>query len=205
MRILLSSLLALSGCSACVTKVTDLSLPGIPAELDPSIALQGPNGSGGHACPVNGYVITAAHVTYDPHLKGHVNMAWSDGNGGEGFAQPAGNHPALDIVMLVMVGSPVRFLPAGKAQVGDTVYWYEYDFRTRKNALRARRRFASVLRVVAGHYILDGMPVGGASGTCLINNAGEAVGIVVAGWETQDGEGVGSAAKLPEELYAATR
>lgn len=198
-------LLALVGCSGCAQRDFPFpaGLPGIPLDLDPSIALATVEG-GGHACAVGGHVLTARHVMQDRQTRQYVAAAWSDGRGSEGFASVVVGHAALDIALLDLMvtrGDGVVFLSRGEAKVGDRVYWFEYDFRTRPNAMRARRRVAKVLRIVAQHYILDDVPVGGASGSCLINEQGQAVGIVVAGYETtQDGLGVGIVARLPEDL-----
>ena len=199
MRGFIICLFLLSACGQ-VSKEVGKSLPNVPIEIDPTLAIQAANGSGGHACPVNGYVLTASHVLWDGNLRTYVPASWSFGNKSEGSAQVVGGYSHLDLLFLDIYGGEIDFLPAGRAKTGDKVYWFEYDFRTSRNALRARRRFANVLRTVAGHYIFDGMPVGGASGTCLLNSQGEVVGIVVAGWFTDDKLGVGSAVKLPEEL-----
>ena len=191
-------------CSGKVTVDLGQAIGDIPLDKDPSISLQAPNGNAGHACPVNGYVLTASHVLWDRDLKTYVPTAWSDGYGNEGSAVVSGGFTFLDLVSLTTYGGQVHFLPAGRAEVGDRVYWYEYDLRTRHNALRARRRFANILRIVAGHYILDDMPIDGASGTCLLNDKGEAVGDVNAGWDTDDKLGVGVAVKWPEEILAGS-
>jgi len=204
MRFLLASTVLLNACSACATK-QPAELPGIPLEVDPSWAIQTPEGGGGHACPVNGMVLTATHVMTSEDGSRFVGVAWSDGFGGEGFARVLRSHNNLDITELEIVGiagDGVHYLPSGSAKAGEKVFWFEYDFRTRANALRAHRRFAKILRIVAQHYVLDEMPVGGASGTCLINERGEVVGLVVAAWPTDDKLGVGSAVKLPVELTA---
>lgn len=189
-------------CSERITRDPGEALGNLPLDKDPSIALQASTGAAGHACPVNGYVLTASHVLWDADLKIYVPTAWSDGYGNEGSAYVSGGYNFLDLISLTMCpdSKQLDFQPPGKAGVGSRVYWYEYDLRTRENALRARRRFADVLRVVAGHYILDEMPVEGASGSCLLNKEGEVVGIVNAGWDTDDGLGVGVAVKLPEEI-----
>jgi hypothetical protein len=202
----LCAVLALFGfsCSSKVVKDPGEALGSISLDKDPSIALQAPNGAAGHACPVNGYVLTANHVLWDEHYKIHVPAAWSDGYGHEGSAYVNGGFTFLDLITLdVQPPGKLDFLPPGQAMVGDRIYWYEYDLRTRQNALRARRRFANVLRIVAGHYILDDMPVEGASGSCLLNRHGEVVGIINAGWDTDDGLGVGVAVKLPVEIHEA--
>lgn len=187
-------LLGLAGCSACTNKVLPAGLPGIPLEIDPSIAIFTPDGSGGHACPVEGGVVTARHVMWDEFNRRFLGASWSY-QGQRGAAFVVGESQFQDVVVIELSGGTVTYLKMGAPpKAGDRVYWFEYDFRTKKNAYRARRRFGSVLRLVGGHIIIDAEPTVGASGTCLINEKGEAVGIVIAGMETDDGGVVGIAA-----------
>lgn len=200
-KLLMVAMLTLTGCGACANKIPPVAdvLPGIPFELDPSLSVATRTIVLGHACPVNGYVLTASHVVYDEHFRQYLDVSWSDGYHNEGFAAVSAVHSALDISFLSMYegDSPV-YLPAGDATVGDKVFWFEYDFRTQKNAMRARRRFAYIIREVAHYYVLDESPVSGASGTCLINKDGQVVGIINASWETEDGRESGFASRLPD-------
>jgi len=193
MRFLIASALFLNACSACAPRGPAV-LPGIPLEIDPSISIFTPDGGGGHACPVAGGVVTARHVMWDEFNKKFLGASWSY-QGQRGAAFVVGESQFQDVVVIELSGGEVHYLPMGALpEVGDPVYWFEYDFRTKKNAYRARRRTGSVLRLVGGHIIIDSEPVPGASGTCLINAKGEAVGIVVAAIEADDGGVVGIAA-----------
>ena len=189
--------------SACGGKYIPPALGPITLDVDPSIAIQAPNGNAGHACAVfNDYgefFLTASHVVWNEETQSYMPVVWSDGFGQEGYFETDGPFSAVDVALLNPVGEKRPFaLPQGPAgKPGDTVYWFEYDFRTRKNALRARRRFAKILRVVAQHYILDDLAEGGSSGTCLLDAQGEVIGIVVSGWDTADNLGVTAAVKLP--------
>ena len=190
MKLLLVLALSLEACASMAPQ----GLPGIPLDTDPSISIFTPDGGGGHACPVNGGVVTARHVMWDEANRKFIGGSWSY-QGQRGGAVVAAESPYQDVVALELVGGEINYLPMGALpEVGATVYWYEYDFRTKKNIYRARRRFASVLRLVAGHVILDREPTAGASGTCVINEKGEAVGIIVAAMEAEDGGIVGIAA-----------
>jgi hypothetical protein len=147
-------------------------------------------------------VFTARHVMWNAQASRFEGASWSSRDQ-EGGAVVNGVSPISDIVALYLEGGTVTYLPRGEARTGDRVFWFEYDFRTHSNALRARRRFANVLRVVARQYVLDDIPVGGASGSCLINERGEVVGIVTGGWKLDDGSAVGVAPKLPTEDVSA--
>lgn len=191
----------LLGLMACGGYKKPLEIIGVPLELDPSIAIQAPNGNAGHACPVfledgTEMVLTARHVVVDEDGQ-YMDVVWSDGFGQEGYFSVADAFSAVDVVLLTPSMSVPVYLPKGTAKPGDTVFWFEYDFRTQANALRARRRFGKILRIVAQHFILDAMPEGGSSGTCLLNEYGEAVGLITSGWDTEDGKGAGVAVKFP--------
>jgi len=193
MRFLIASALFLNACSACATRAP-ASLPGIPFEIDPSISIFTPDGGGGHACPVAGGVVTARHVMWDEFNRKFLGASWSY-QGQRGTAFVIDESQFQDVVALDLNGGKVNYLPLGTLPaVGDPIYWFEYDFRTQTNAYRARRRVGNVLRLVGGHIIIDSEPVAGASGTCLINAKGEAVGIIVAAIGTEDGGAVGIAA-----------
>lgn len=182
----------------CVGSVVPLDLPGIPATVDPTLALSTPDGGVGHGCTVNGYAITARHVMLDENTGMFQEAAYSQG-GVTGIASINGYWSHLDLVSLAL-NNGGKDLTKGSVKVGDMVFWFEYDFRTRKNLLRARRRFASVLRIVAHQIVLDSVPVAGASGSCLLNKNGEVVGIVNASWATDDQLNGGNAVLLPELL-----
>jgi len=171
-----------------------MALPDIPFEIDPSISIFTPDGGGGHACPIEGGVVTARHVMWDEYNKKFLGASWSY-QGQRGAAFIVDESPYKDIVEIELSGGTVTYLKMGTLpEIDDPVFWFEYDFRTKKNAYRARRRTGNVLRLVGGHIIIDAEPVAGASGTCLINAAGEAIGIIVASIETADGGVVGIAA-----------
>jgi len=199
MRLAVVALLAVFAACSSRSQPLPVELPGIPLDTDPTLAISTADGGIAHACAVDGFIITARHVVVDEAAKRYVrDLAWSDGFGNDGFASVVAVSPAVDLAILVVVGDhQPKYLPSGVVKPGDEVFWFEYDFRTQANALRARRRLATVLRIVAQQIILDSVPVGGASGTCLLNTRGEVVGIVTAGWDTDDDLGAGSAVKLP--------
>lgn len=201
-RLLALAFVALFSACSCSTKgeyFPAIPLPGIPLEVDPSVQIATLDGGVGHGCPVNDILVTNLHIVLTK--KGQLIQAVSISQGGlNGIAFVANTSVAYDLVLLEPM-MPLRHLPGGDiAEPGDVVYWFEYDFRTGENILRARRRVARILRIVAGHYILDSAPVAGASGTCLINNEGEAIGVVNAGFEADNGEGAGVAILIPKDL-----
>jgi len=88
---------------------------------------------------------------------------------------------------------PVRSVTLGP--LTEELIWYEYNYKSTKNAFRATLRRAKLLRVIGEHVIFDKAPREGASGGCLWNTNGEAVGIVI--WAFDQRVGVGLL--FPEE------
>lgn len=62
-------------------------------------------------------------------------------------------------------------------KAGDTIYLSAYDWGSRKSAFSERVITAKVVRVIAGHIVFDPPGVPGSSGSCVLNEAGEVVGI----------------------------
>lgn len=196
----LTALLSLTACS-CSTKeyFPAVPLPGVPLGLDPSVQIITPDGGAGHGCPMNDILVTNAHVMKDDEGR-PIPVAAISHLGMQGVAALVSFSVAFDLALLEP-SIPLTYLPGGDiAAPGDVVYWFEYDFRTVENTMRPRRRVARITRVVAGHYMLDSSPRSGASGTCLINNAGEAIGVVNAGFEADDGNFAGVAVIIPKDL-----
>lgn len=193
-----SLLLFLSACSCSTREFYGNALPGIPVDVDPSVQLLTPVGGAGHGCPVNNVLITNAHVMLDDKGRPVVAATISQ-QGKQGLAALVTFAAALDLALLEP-SIPLDYLPGGTAaEPGDVVYWFEYDFRTVKNALRGRRRVGKILRIVAGHYVLDVTPNPGASGSCLINEKGEVIGVVNAAFETAEGY-AGTAVMTPKDI-----
>ena len=166
--------------SACAAKAP-LDLPVEASNLDGVMHLIG-RFSFAHACPCDGLILTAAHVAHPLYLRpGYQNIAieytWSDDRGGEGFLLSDYLFLARDLaVMRVRTGNPAYYRHALKApQIGETLYWAEFDFSELKKAFATVHREGVLLRIVAGHLILDKMPTHGASGTCLVNSKNEVV------------------------------
>jgi hypothetical protein len=159
--------------------------PPAPQNGDGAMQLMG-RFSIGHACPVDGLVLTAAHVAHPLYLHpGHkdevVTYAWSDHMGHTGYLGSAYLMLARDLgILTVLSGTPHYYSHASKEpEPGAAVRWLEYDYRGKEKAFAPRCKSAKVLRLIAGHLILDGGAMPGASGGCLFNKADEVVGIVV--------------------------
>lgn len=137
-----------------------------------------------HACPCDGLILTAAHVAHPLYLKpGYqeeaIAYSWSDNRGGEGILRSEYLFLSRDLgVMRVESGMPAYYRHAKEApKVGEMLRWQEFDFSSLDKAFAPKEREGKLLRAVAGHLILDHMPFGGASGSCVLNENNEVVAI----------------------------
>jgi len=138
-----------------------------------------------HACPVDGVVLTAGHVASPfaliPMIGDQpIGYSWSDGLGNHGYARASANFLYRDLgVLSITKGTVAFYRRADEApRPGDELRWIEYDFSERTKAYESQARTAQFLREVAGHLVLDGGPMRGASGSCVFNSSNEVVGIV---------------------------
>lgn len=157
--------------------------------------------SAAHACPIEPRIaLTNGHVVDVRPFDSQVPpfpYAWSDGTGASGFLVPTtdgeghvtGLERARDLAT-VEPFSPSQVFPhpltvARQAPApGDRVWLLGYSWRNRKSAMEDDVIEARVTRVVALHvlYTPSGQP--GSSGSCVVNDAGEVVGINEGGYET---------------------
>jgi hypothetical protein len=155
------------------------------------------------ACPVAlRHALTAAHVI-DPRpfdqYPGYVPLVWQQGGRGgvfnvyqkQTFAMNGGQ-PSIesrpDVSMMrdiatLQTESDLDFYPIATVppEPGDTLYMTGYDWRSKRGAFADRVWVVKLLRIVAGHLIFDPAGEPGTSGSCILNGAGEVVGINIAG------------------------
>jgi hypothetical protein len=206
-------LLFLTGCTACFTK--GVPLMEVPKFVDTSAVMRlVGRWNVAHACPVDGVVLTAAHVVSPFHhipIVGNerIGYTWSDRSGNQGFVTGAAANLQRDLGMLVVgSGAPWFYKHAlEEPKPGDVLQWVEYDFGSVENAYAANLRHAKLVRIVSGHLVLDDVPTKGASGSCLFNSESEVAGLIVWGVRVGDRQ-VGVAASIsgswwPESLPGA--
>lgn len=146
-----------------------------------------------HGCPVGDVVLTAAHVIDPRPFEPDVPLLpyrYSDGAGNAGVVAPVSTERCADLgVMAVRPGSVVRPYPraAAEPRPGDRVWYVGYDWSGKKRAFAEKVYHAEVIRVVAGHLVLDEAGDVGSSGSCVLNQAGEVVAINT--WGRQVGMG----------------
>ena len=137
----------------------------------------------GHACPTTEAIYTAHHII-DNKDKNHVPFSTPYGVATPVWADYTRDLAAVEIdgetPRVAAIGEVPRYrVAATEPTEKEKVHWYEFNFHNRKDFLRQERREAKVLRTVAGHIVFDKGPTGGASGSCLLNEREEVVGIVI--------------------------
>lgn len=159
-----------SACTSCVHT-------GPKTPEGPAMSLVGRFGFA-HACPVDGRILTAAHVAEDwfpGHPAREKAYAWQQGVR-EGTVVNRTAYEDRDLADLLLVsGEPFYFTRAAEPpEKGDVIYWFEYSY----SPLRVVRRRGRVTGIIAEHVSFYPAGVQGASGTCLFNTSGEVFGIL---------------------------
>lgn len=178
-----------------------------PVALDYVLRLIGRHASA-HACPISPRLaLTSAHVVdlrpFDSGI-GLFPYGWSDGFGFFGWVTPLSVESARDLARIEPLSGDNFPHPIPVAKVvpmpGDRVWFLGYRFDNPKNVMAEERVEARVTRIVASHvfYVPAGHP--GSSGSCVLNDAGEVVGIVEGGFTTEEHEEGGFAVGVWGEL-----
>lgn len=182
--ILAVAVVVLVGCAARVNVATVEENPW-PIDTSKTMQLLGFEGIA-QACPVEGIIYTAAHVLlheFEGRAIPVTGYSFSTDEGNMGTVIAAKIHSTRDIAVLYVQEGAVNYYKLGpEPEDGDLVYWREYNFED--DILAEILVEAYVTRTIAGHIIVDEGPVEGASGGCLFNEDGEAVGVVV--WNVAD-------------------
>lgn len=140
------------------------------------------------ACPVTpDLAITNAHVI-DPfplvREAPFIRVRW---NGG--YLSPVSGSWSEDLAVVSRSGDPfpmVYSLASSAPALGEQVWWGGYDWSKPSKALRFRVFTGRVVEVRAGVFSLDTETSGGTSGGCVLNAAGEVVGIIAWGKEMEN-------------------
>lgn len=164
----------------------------------------------GHACPIEPRVaLTNGHVVdmrpFDPTVKPYP-YAWSDGTGASGFLVPYELENARDLARVQPLREgdvfphPLR-VAQNPPQAGDRVWLLGFDWANRKRAMADDVIEARVTRVVALHVMFTPSGQPGSSGSCLLNDAGEVVGVNEGGYDTDVHEVAGLAVGVWGNLW----
>lgn len=172
-----------------------------------------------HACAISPRVaLTNGHVLDPRPFEASVPLvpyAWSDGTGASGFLAPLRDSEghvlesaverARDLARVEpLIATDVFPHPLHVAQqapvAGDRIWFLGYDWKNRKSAMAEDVIEARVTRIVALHVIFAPSGQPGSSGSCVVNEAGEVVGINEGGYETDDKGEAGLAVGVWGEL-----
>ena len=163
------------------------------------ITLIGYNGQG-HACPVEDRVYSARHLLESRFSWGlEMNrFMWADGDGGVGWARAIHVDRYQDIGLLeVQKGEPKYYKEGLMPKVGDKVWYVNFE-EEGDRAFLDDPTTAVISHMRAGYiFFKDEAPRFGSSGSCLLNSANEAIGVVVWGIGGKEKEG-GAAVLLPD-------
>jgi len=162
-----------------------------------NMALFGAQGFG-HACPVNGIILTAEHVT----INNPRGFYWSDQFEKRGTLTVEAPTDPRDIVRLSPASGsiPAWYVLGYAPKIGEKVHWQEYNRKDAKHALHPKTVEAEIVNLLGGQIILSEAPSPGASGACVLNRTDEAIGVVAFGLTLDDGKSVLGAVNITEGL-----
>jgi hypothetical protein len=148
-----------------------------------------------HACPIAAdRALTAAHV---PDLRPFDGtplypFRWQQGEA-DGITIGGSVSLATDLADLQPSRPFSKWYPLATTAptVGAHLWIRGYDFRKAKNAFGPRDWEVEVLRVVAGHVVFKPTVDFGTSGSCILNEDGEVVGVIAKGVSMHNDEEVG--------------
>lgn len=187
-------LLTFTTLTGCAKSVNMPDAPPIPYD---SVELFTPYGWG-QGCPVDGKIYTARHVL-EAKRGVYTHASWGDRHGNGGLASLIETSDFVDGAVL----QPLKQFPM-PVEVGpltEDLYFFDFSYENSEDAFTPVVRRAKLVRPIAGRMVVFApSPTPGASGGCLFNNNGEAVGIVVWGLPMEKyGDSVGLGLRFPEE------
>lgn len=145
-----------------------------------------------HACPVSAdLAITNAHVVDPFPTQKDAPFIRSRWNGG--YLDVLSASWSEDLALYARADGSDPFpmfypLAVSAPAPGEQVWWGAYDWAKPGKALRFRVYSGRVVEVRAGIFSLDTETPGGSSGGCVLNAAGEVVGVIAWGKEMDNME-----------------
>jgi len=154
-----------------------------------------------HACPISATeALTNKHVAAPSYSWSSYH--WSAG-GVSGLLKTVLLDDSRDLAKMEAVGQPFPawyVVAAHAPKPGDKVVLLGYSWKSKKSALADDRIEAKVTRIVANHLLFFPSGLGGSSGSCVLNEAGEVVAINEGSFATDDHEMAGLAVGVWEKL-----
>ena len=149
---------------------------------EPYLSVSTPHSSG-HGCPVrDDLFVTARHIV-QPSFKEINYVTWGTVNNEQwGAASIFKASLSQDLVLMRIIDQKLqRWYPIGNPIPHQRHYGWEFTFDTDNPSDTFRRKLRSSmwLREFAGNIVLNEPATPGASGSCLFNELGQAVGIIV--------------------------
>ncbi len=149
------------------------------------------------ACPVStDRALTANHVPRLPFDRlFQLNpwpLRWDQGEDVEGATLvPLRDYLRDDLMVMEVLPKTDKFYPiaARAPKVGEELWWRGYEWRNRRELFADRTYHGRLLRIVAGVLIVDEKSAPGASGSCVLNSAGEVVAIVAFSRSVDESDG----------------
>lgn len=175
-------------CLVPAAPVAVASEPDAP-DLSKVVAVVGQS-SVAHACPIGPeLLLTAAHVVQDKGLVGAEAKAYRAENAEwAGFvdAEMASDYEDAGFLRAdTRLPSWYEFALA-PPKVGERLWWVGYDWRKREQAFQRRVFSGRVVTLVAGNIVFDTETPNGSSGSCVLNAAGQVVGVISWGKSMED-------------------
>lgn len=177
--------------------------PSVPTAPDTSgvIVAAGRFVAGCQVCPLGADLgITAAHCVDPRPLDDSSPMVPLRGESvnWHGLLLPEKASMTVDTADLIPVPAFTFWYDYSEARptVGDTVTVVGFDVAG-SNPFARRISTGRILGVYAGHLIMTAHTGHGSSGSCVLDQSGHAIGIVVAGTTTDSGRDLTIAVELP--------
>ena len=195
-RAILAMVIGLATLTACAHAYVPTAVdPGAPNDAG-ILSLMG-RFEDGHACAVSPTLaLSCAHLPdvrpFD-HDTGLYATRYEDGAGASGVLSPIYVTSSCDLAMYSGEFNHYYVLAKAPPALGEHLRLMGYDWRDKRRAFGPRPISAKVLRVIAGHLILDTDPVTepGSSGSCVLNDRDEIVAINCFGKQMKSLEQVG--------------